>query len=60
MEYYQFTDMFDKQCSRLLPKYYSYNLAIYTKEGLVPCLGPIYFLLTLELQTLQKFIDKNI
>jgi len=60
MEYHQFTDVFDKQHSRLLPEHCPYNLTIQTTGGLLLSLGPIYSLSILEMQTLWEFTDENI
>jgi len=58
--YHQFVDVFDKQCSRLLPSHCSYDLTIQLEEGMVPPIGLIYSLSTLELQTLREFTKENI
>ena len=59
LEYRQFADVFDKQCSKLLPGHCPYDLAIRMEEGTTPPLGPIYSLSALELQVLREFIDEN-
>jgi len=51
-EYCQFADVFDKQCSKLLPGHCPHDLAIQMEEGTTPPLGPIYSLSVLELQVL--------
>ena len=60
MEYHQFTDVFDKQHSRLLPEHCLYNLTIQTIGDSLLFLGPIYSLSMLEMQTLWEFTDENI
>ena len=59
-EYHQFSDVFDKQYSKLLPEHYPYDLTIQITKNLLPPLGPIYLLSVIELQTLQEFINENI
>jgi len=59
-EYYQFSDLFDKQCSKLLLEHCPYDLTIWMAEDLSPPLGPIYSLSAIELQTLWEFIDENL
>ena len=59
-EYQKFADMFDKQCSRLLPRHYPYDLSIQTEKRAILFLEPIYSLLVLELQTLKEFLDENL
>jgi len=60
LEYHQFSDMFDKQCLKLLPEHCPYDLTIQMAEDFLPPLGPIYLLLVIELQTLQEFINENL
>jgi len=59
-EYHQFSDVFDKQYSKLLPEHHPYDLTIQITKNLLPPLGPIYLLSVIELQTLQEFINENI
>ena len=58
-EYWQFADIFCKQKAKFLPVHCPYDLTIQIEEGAISSLRPIYFLLSIELQTLQEFIEKN-
>jgi len=59
-DYREFTDIFSKLRSKLLPPHHSHDLSIQIKDGTTPPLGPIYSLSAVELCTLQQFIDENI
>ena len=59
-DYCEFTDIFSKLHSKLLPPHHFHNLSIQINNGTIPLLGPIYSLSVIELCTLQQFIDKNI
>jgi len=59
-EYHQFSNVFDKQCLKLLPEHHPYDLTIRMAENSSPLLGPIYSLSMIKLQTLQEFIDENL
>ena len=43
----------------MLPKHYSFDLAIQLEDGTTPPFGPIYSLSNLELQILREFIEEN-
>ena len=58
-EYWQFADIFCKQKAKFLPVHCPYNLTIQIEEGAILPFGPIYSLSSIELQTLQEFIEKN-
>ena len=59
-EYQEYRDVFSTQKAKLLPEHRSYDLAIQIEGDKIPSLGPIYFLLALELKTLQEFLEENI
>ena len=60
LEYHQFSDVFDKQHSKLLSEHRPYDLTIQMAKNSLPLLGPIYSLSAIELQTLREFINENI
>ena len=59
-EYKDYTNVFSKQKAKLLLDHRPYDLTIHLEEGKTPPLGPIYSLLSLELQTLCEFLDENL
>jgi len=58
-EYREYRDVFSAQRAKSLPKHQPHDLTIQIENDKVPPLGPIYSLLTLELQTLQEFLEEN-
>ena len=58
-DYQEYKDVFSMQKAKSLPRHQPYDLAIQIKPNKIPPLGPIYLLSTLELQTLQEFLEEN-
>ena len=59
-DYREYLDVFSIQKAKSLPDHRPYDLAIQIEGDKMPLLGPIYSLLTLELKTLQEFLEKNL
>jgi len=59
-EYMDYIDVFSKQKAKLLPDHWPFDLTIHLEDEKTLPLGPIYSLSSLELQTLHKFLDKNL
>jgi len=58
-EYREYRDVFSAQRAKSFPEHQPYDLTIQIENDKAPPLGPIYSLLTLELQTLQEFLEEN-
>jgi len=58
-DYQEYKDVFSAQKAKSLPRHRPYDLAIQIEPDRTPPLGPIYLLSTLELQTLQEFLEEN-
>ena len=59
-KYYKFANVFSKTKAETLPSYHPYDLKINLEESAQPSVGPIYFLLASEQETLKEFIEKNL
>lgn len=57
-KYSNFSDVFDKICADKLPRYSKHDLAIETEKGKQLPFGPTYNYFQLELEMLNKYIDK--
>jgi len=58
-EYREYRDVFSTQRAKSLPEHQLHDLTIQIENDKAPPLGPIYSLSTLELQTLQEFLEEN-
>ena len=58
-EYREYRDVFSTQRAKSLPEHRPHDLTIQIENDKVPPLGSIYSLSTLELQTLQEFLEEN-
>ena len=58
-EYREYRDVFSAQRAKSLPEHRPHDLTIQIENNKAPPLGPIYSLSTLELQTLQEFLEEN-
>jgi len=58
-EYREYRDVFSAQRAKSLPEHQLHDLTIQIENDKAPPLGPIYSLSTLELQTLQEFLEEN-
>ena len=59
-EYHEFADVFSKTKADILLENCLHDLKIILEDGATPPLGPIYSLSKTELNTLCKYIDKNL
>lgn len=59
-DYHQFADVFSKQGAKKLPQHCLFDLSIQIESEKKLSLGLIYSLSSLELQTLQDFINENL
>ena len=59
-EYRNYADKFSKAKASELPPHRDYDLKIDLEEGTSPPLGTLYSLSSVELSTLQTFIDENL
>jgi len=59
-EYHEYLEVFSKTKAKTLPTHRPYDLTIQLEEDTTPPLRLIYSLSTLELQTLQEFINENL
>lgn len=59
-EYKDYINVFSKQKAKLLPDHQPFDLTICLENGKTSSLGLIYSLSFLKLQTLHKFLDKNL
>jgi len=58
-KYKEYRDIFSVQRAKSLPEHRPHDLTIQIENDKAPPLGSIYSLLTLELQTLQEFLEEN-
>ena len=58
-EYREYRDVFSAQRAKSLPEHWPHDLTIQIENDKAPPLGPVYFLSTLELQSLQEFLEEN-
>jgi len=58
--YHDFTDVFSKKQADVLAPHRPYDLKITLEDGASPPQPPIYSLSTLELETLQEFLDEHL
>jgi len=60
IDYHEFVDVFSKRQAKQLSSHCPHDLIIHIEDSLTPLLGPIYSLSSMELCTLQDFIEENI
>jgi hypothetical protein len=59
-EYHQFLHLFSEVEANKLPPYQAYDYRIPLQHNFTPPFGPIYPLSKMELEALQKWLDKNL
>jgi len=59
-KYHEFADVFSKTKAKTLPSHCPYDFKVNLEEDAQSLVGPIYFLLISEQETLKEFIKENL
>ena len=60
LEYADYADLFDKKAAVVLPAHQEWDHHIPLEKGKLPSYGPIYGLTPIEVEALQKEVNKNL